>query len=274
MARRTDRLVSVGARVRDDLLAAGVGRAEQYMVIAPGTDLRPAPPREEARSRLGLAPRVPVVAFVGRITGIKRPDRLADVARRVLARIPDAVFVVCGDGDRLGDLIEATADLDGAVRILGWRADVETVYAAADLTLLTSDNEGMPVSLIESGLAGIPTVATDVGSVAEVVQDGGTGLLATVTAEPDLCAALAEHVIRLLSDHRLRLAMGRQARVDANGRFGTGRLVADTRELYASIAVAKGWWPAAATEPPGIAPQTTAPRSTALTTTAREGVPR
>ena len=62
------------------------------------------------------------------------------------------------------------AAADGlALRSLGWRSDVETVYAAADLVLLTSDNEGMPVSLIEAGLAGRPAVATDVGSVAEVV---------------------------------------------------------------------------------------------------------
>jgi len=236
LARRTDRLVAVGAKVRDDLLAAGIGEPGQYSVVPPGTDLRPAPQHDEARARLGLPPRVPVIAYVGRVTGIKRPDRMVAVARAVLASVPDAVFLVCGDGDRLGDLIEETADLDGAVRPLGWRADVETVYAAADLTLLTSDNEGMPVSLIESALAGVPAVATRVGSVAEVVQDGGTGLLAD--RDPD---ELARHVLRLLRDHALRLAMGRQARAYAGERFGAGRLVADTTDLYLSLARAKGW---------------------------------
>jgi glycosyltransferase involved in cell wall biosynthesis len=249
LARRTDRLVAVGTRVRDDLVAAGIGRSEQYLVIPPGIDLPPVPAQAEARSRLGLPPRAPVIAFVGRVTGIKRPDRLVDVARRVLARVPDAMFVVCGDGDRLGDLIEATADLDGAVRLLGWRTDVETVYAAADLTLLTSDNEGMPVSLIESGLAGVPVVATDVGSVAEVVTDGVTGLLASPAAEPELCATLAGHVIRLLGDQRLRQTMGRQARIHAGARFGSGRLIADTAELYTSLAIGKGWWRAAPSVP-------------------------
>jgi glycosyltransferase involved in cell wall biosynthesis len=236
LARRTDRLVAVGGRVRDDLLAAGIGRVDQYVVVPPGTDLRPGPSHDEARVRLGLPPRAPVVAFVGRITGVKRPDRFAEVVRTVLASVPDTVFVVCGDGNRLGDLIEATADLDGAVRLLGWRSDVETVYAAADLTLLTSDNEGMPVSLIESGLAGVPAVATNVGSVAEVVEDGATGLLAGRDS-----GELAGHVVRLLRDHALRLAMGRQARARAAERFGAPRLVADTRDLYLSIARAKGW---------------------------------
>lgn len=158
------------------------------------------------------------------------------MVRTVLASIPDATFVVCGDGDRLGELAEAAAELDGAIRLLGWRGDVETVYSAADLTLLTSDNEGMPVSLIESGLAGVPAVATNVGSVAEVVSDGATGLLSG--CDPD---ELAQHVITLLDDHARRLVMGRQAQALTGERFGAGRLVADTRELYTSIAVDRGW---------------------------------
>jgi glycosyltransferase involved in cell wall biosynthesis len=237
LARRTDRLVAVGSRVRDDLLAAGIGRPYQYTVVPPGTVLRPAPPRQEARARLGLPERGPVVAYVGRITGIKRPDRLVEVIRLVRASIPEATFVVCGHGDRFADLAEAAAGLGGAVRLLGWRADVETIYAAADITLLTSDNEGMPVSLIESGLAGVPAVATHVGSVAEVVVDGETGLLAGCDAHE-----LAAQVIRLLRDLPLRLAMGQRARAVATDRFAAQRLVHDTHELYAGIAQERDWW--------------------------------
>jgi glycosyltransferase involved in cell wall biosynthesis len=239
LARRTDRIVSVGAKVRDDLLAAGIGRPERYVVVPPGTDLRPAPTTAEARAALDLPQRGPVIGYVGRITGIKRPDRLVAVARKVVASIPDATFVVCGDGDRLGDIADAVAELGPAIRPLGWRGDVETVYAAADLTLLTSDNEGMPVSLIESGLAGVPAVATNVGSVAEVVVDGGTGLLVAPDG-PDVAGQLAGHVVTLLRDHARRLAMGRQAREVAAQRFGAARLVADTRELYRSIARERG----------------------------------
>jgi glycosyltransferase involved in cell wall biosynthesis len=205
-------------------------------VVPPGTTLNPAPGTEVAREMLGLPVRGPVVAYVGRVTAIKRPDRFVEVVRQVRATVPDAVFVVCGDGDRLDHLADAAARMDGGIRLLGWRGDVETVYAAADLTLLTSDNEGMPVSLIESALAGVPVVATDVGSVAEVVVDGGTGLLAPCSAD-----ALAGHVTTLLGDHARRLAMGRQARAHASERFGTDRLVADTRDLYTQIAAAHGW---------------------------------
>jgi glycosyltransferase involved in cell wall biosynthesis len=244
LAAVTDRLVAVGCSVRDDLLAAGIGRPRQYVVIPPGTASAAPPGRAEARKRLGLPQDCPVVAYVGRLTRIKRPDRFLSVAREVRRAVPSARFAVCGDGDLHGDL-ERAHDLRASLHLLGWRADVETVYAAADLVLLTSDNEGMPVSLIEAGLAGVPAVATNVGSVAEVVRDGHTGLL----APPD-AGELTRHTVELLRDDRLRRRMGQQARDWTEQRFGAERLVRDTHDLYASIAVARGWWPTA--QPKGV----------------------
>jgi glycosyltransferase involved in cell wall biosynthesis len=161
----------------------------------------------------------------------------------VRRQLPDVRFLVCGDGDLLSELTAASRDLDGSLHLLGWRSDVETVYAAADLVLLTSDNEGMPISLIEAGLAGLPAVATRVGGVPEVIQDGVTGLLAN--AQP---GELAAHTIRLLREDRLRLRMGRHAKAWTTERFSADRLVADIRDLYASIAVNRGWWPASMLE--------------------------
>ncbi|WST74042.1 glycosyltransferase [Streptomyces sp. NBC_01136] len=242
LAGLTDRLVAVGSQVRDDLLAAGVGKAGQYAVVPPGTRLAAAPGRSEARRLLGLPRDCPVVAYVGRVTGIKRPDRFLAVAREVRRAVPETHFVVCGEGDLRPDPAAVT-ELGASLHLLGWRADVETVYAASDLVLLTSDNEGMPVSLIEAGLAGLPAVATNVGSVGEVVDDGKTGLLAGPST-----AELAQHTVRLLGDERLRREMGARARASTAQRFGAERLVADTEALYTSIAVARGWWPAPLSE--------------------------
>ena len=239
LARLSDHLIAVGDRVRDDLIAAGIGRRGQYTVVPPGSDLAPLPGRAAARRELGLPAGAPVVAYVGRVTGIKRPDRFVEVARAVRREIPDAQFVICGDGDLLTEVIATSGDLDGGLHLLGWRADVETVYAAADLVLLTSDNEGMPVALIQAGLAGLPAVATRVGGVPEVVQDGVTGLLA-----PTQVPELADRTVRLLRDEEMRRDMGRRAQAWTTERFGADRLVTDMRDLYASIAVAKGWWPA------------------------------
>jgi glycosyltransferase involved in cell wall biosynthesis len=239
LARMSDALVAVGARVRDDLLEAGIGRAEQYEVVPPGVKLGPLPDPATARDALGLPDGGPVVAFVGRVTGIKRPDRMLAVASQVRAARPDVRFLVCGEGDRLAATRDEAAARGLDLTFLPWRADVEVLYAAADLVLLTSDNEGMPVRLIEAGMAGRPVVATDVGGVAEVVRDGETGLLAGTDA-----AALGRCVLRLLDDDDLRLRMGRAARVETGRRFGSERLVADTADLYRRLAVRRRLWPA------------------------------
>jgi glycosyltransferase involved in cell wall biosynthesis len=232
LARATTRLVAVGARVRDDLLEAGIGRPSQYVVVPPGIALPPAPSREVARDVLGLPQLVPVVVFVARLTKIKRPERFLDLAQRLSGRHPEAIFAVVGEGDLLPELRQQAGP---NVRFLGWRPDVEVVYAASDLVVLTSDNEGMPVSLIEAALCGVPAVATRVGSVAEVVLDGESGLLGDTDA-----GDLARLVDQLLSDTALRGRLARRALSYGTASFGRARLVADTEALYEAIAIEKG----------------------------------
>ncbi|MBK5305878.1 MAG: glycosyltransferase [Frankiaceae bacterium] len=231
LARRTDRLVSVGSRVRDDLLAAGIGRSEQYAVVAPGIWLPPPPTRAEARVTLGLPLDAVVVVFVARLTTIKRPERFLELARRLQSDHPDAAFVVVGEGDLLAEL---QTGAPSNVRFLGWRGDVEVVYAASDLVVLTSDNEGMPVSLIEAALCGVPAVATAVGSVGEVVLDGRSGWL----CPPDV-TALTAAVDAALTSTALP-AFGDAARSHTAAAFGRARLVADTERLYEELAAEKG----------------------------------
>ena len=115
-------------------------------------------------------------------------------------------FVVAGDGEGLEDLraAAATTALRDRVTFLGWRADVTDVYAACDLVLLTSDNEGMPLSLIEAAAAGRPAVTTDVGSAAEVVR----GRSHRVRLSRPTTAALAAAVVRLCLDDAMREQMG------------------------------------------------------------------
>lgn len=228
----TDRLVAVAARVRDELVALGVGRPDQYAVVPPGVALGALPRRAAARLALGIpGGDAPVVAYVGRLIDRKRPDRLVDVARQVRRLVPGVRFLVCGGGEALGAVQTAAKGLGGTVRYLGWRADIETIYAAADLVLLTSDDEAMPVSLIEAGLAGLPAVATRVGSVPEVIQDGVTGLLAHRGTY-----GLTRHVVRLLRDEQLRRKMGRRAQALTTSRFGPDRLVSDVDDLYGALA--------------------------------------
>lgn len=236
-AARTSHLLAVGAQVREDLLQAGMGRADRFTVMAPGVALAATPERHVARALLDLPENEVVVAFVARLTAVKRPDRLLGVAREVLRYRDDVRFVVVGEGDLLGRLRTDAADLGNRFLFLGWRPDVETAYAAADMTLLTSDNEGMPISLIESSLAGRPAVTTDVGSVREVVLDGSTGRV--VPAE---VTSLAGAVLELAADPDLRDRFGAAARRWAEQQFSSARLVRDTADLYERLVAEREPW--------------------------------
>jgi len=230
LARVTTRTVAVGARVRDELLAAKIGRPEQYTIVPPGVDLRPLPNRRAARERLGLTPEEPVIAYVGRLIPVKRPDRLMQVAAALTRRFPTATMLVVGDG-QLRQQTESQAAASGAtVHFLGWRSDVETIYAAADVVVITSDNEGMPVSLIEAALAGRPAVTTAVGSAAEVVVDGETGFVTDTSTQ-----SVANGIERLLLDAELRERMGETARTRAQQEFSAQRLIRDTENLYEEV---------------------------------------
>lgn len=230
LARVTHRLVAVGERVRDELLAAGVGEFSQFVVVPPGIEMGVQLSRTDGRHRLRLPPDGAVIAYVARLARVKRPDRFADVALRIAARHSGAHFVVAGDGELAEDLRDRLAMLGDRVHFLGWYPDVEAVYAAADVVVLTSDNEGMPVSLIEAALSGRPAVATDVGSVAEVVVNGATGLVVGLDA-----AAVASAVCRLLCDPDLCAAMGVAAARRARHLFSAQRLVADMEGLYGEL---------------------------------------
>ena len=210
---------------------ARVGRRAQYVVVPPGTGFPSVPSREDARQRLGLPLDVSVVAFVGRLTGVKRPERFVDASIRLAATHPNAHFLVAGEGELLDSLRERAGPLGDRIRFLGWCADIEQVYAGSDVVMLTSDNEGMPVSLIEAAAVGIPAVTTRVGSAPEVVLDGVTGLVtATDTAE------LADATGRLLDDDQLRQRLGDAARLHASEQFGAARLVDDIARLYEQVA--------------------------------------
>jgi len=233
LARRTTAIVAVGAQVRDELLAAGIGRADQYTVIPPGVAAARRIDRDEARQSLGLPMDAPVVMFVGRLTRIKRVDRLIDAWRTVHAEHPQAVLAIAGEGDLLDEAQQQAAGLP-SVRFLGWQGDLAPVYAAADIAVLTSDNEGMPVTLIEASMAGVPCVTTAVGSADEVVLNDVTGFVV-----PTEATAVADALNRLLGDETLRAGMGVAAAQHAEQAFGTARLVADYAQLYRRLVQAR-----------------------------------
>lgn len=226
----TTKLLAVGKKVMNDLLAAGIGKAEKFAVMPPGLRLGVLPSRANACAELHLDPSKIYCAFIGRITQIKRPDRFLDVASELNHQGVPIHFIVAGAGDLLDYSKERSAKENLPVTFLGWREDIETVLAASDMVLLTSDNEGTPLSLIQAGMAHLPSVATKVGSVDEIVVDGKTGLLTDLST-----GSIANAVARLTSDPALRTTMGTAAHDYTMQRYGVERLVRDHQQLYIDL---------------------------------------
>lgn len=220
LAHRSSQLVTVGSQVAKDLLSRGIGSPEQYVSIPPGVPNIDRTDRARARAILAIDPGAVVIAWLARVTSVKNPRRVVELARA----FPQATFLLGGSGDLL-DVMRAEAPAN--LRILGW-ADPSHVYGAADIALSTSHNEGMPVSLIEAQLAGLPVVATDVGSVGEVVEDGVTGRL---VHSMDLEAALGS----LIEDQGLRQTMGAAGYERARRLFSPEAMVKAHIDVYERV---------------------------------------
>ena len=236
LARRTDRLIAVSTEVRDDLVGLGVAPAVQFDVVPLGFELGRflddddrAGRRNRLRAEWGVGADEQVVTLVARLVPIKRVDRFLRLAR-ALAHRPGVRFVIAGDGelrDRLTGSDDARA-LGERLVWAGFRRDMPDVCFASDVIVLTSDNEGTPVSLIEAQAAAVPVVGTAVGGVASAVRDGVTGLVAAVDAEDTLAA----HVARLLDDPDLAARLGAAGREHASTAHRIERLVDDHDRLY------------------------------------------
>jgi len=223
----TDQLLAVGKQVQDDLIAVGIGNSQKFAVMPPGLQLANIPTKTAARIELGLDQNEIYCAFIGRITQIKRPDRFLDVASQVQTDNVKVDFIVAGAGEKLQYCQDRVATEILPVTFLGWREDIEVVLAAADFVVLTSDNEGTPLSLIQAGMVGIPVVATNIGSTNEIVVDGQTGFLTDLSVDQ-----LAQAVTKLASDSDLRAKMGAAGKEYTMARYGVERLVKDHQDLY------------------------------------------
>jgi glycosyltransferase involved in cell wall biosynthesis len=241
LARRSTALVAVSPQVRDDLVALGIAPRERFSVIRLGIELEQrvaedGDRRAETRRFLGIAPDRFVVGWIGRMTAVKRTEDVVLAFCRLRETGVDARLCLVGDGpDRAA--VERRAHELGVMRqtlFLGFQQDVAPFYAAFDALVLSSLNEGTPVSAIEALAAARPVVATRVGGVPDVVRDGEDGFLVDPGAVDDLAARLAT----LAADPSLRERMGAAGRDRVLKRYAVDRLVDDVDRLYRSLLTA------------------------------------
>jgi glycosyltransferase involved in cell wall biosynthesis len=230
LAKKTHRLVAMGNQVKTDLLQAGVGKEIQFIVFFPGLVPVKTLSRESARLALGLSLETVYCLFVGRLTAIKRPDRLMDAVAQLKARDVNVDFLIAGDGE-LKSYVETRVSNEGLpVTMLGWQKDTSLAFASADFLVLCSDNEAVSLVLIEASQYSLPLVSTNVGSVADILVDNSNGYL--TEANP---VSLADAIEKLARDAQLRKIMGEAGKVRANQYFSLDRMLKDHTELYRSL---------------------------------------
>ena len=234
-ARRCDRIIELTPGGIEEHLEHGIGQRDQFCTIFSGIDLEPFDEafrrRDQIRRTLEIPPDALLVGAVGRLEPIKGFTYFVDAARRVAQSVPDAVFVLAGQGSLEASLRAQAAPLGGRFRFLGPRDDVPDLMAALDVFVLPSLNEGMGRVLLEAGAAGTPRIATRVGGVPDVVRHGETGLL----VPPRDAAAIADAALELARDPARRALLGQAGRTQVVPEFGLDRMVMRIESLYEDV---------------------------------------
>ena len=236
LAKHTDVLIAVSPEVRDELLDLGIGKPAQYRVVPLGFDLAPllavgtpGGPVGRLRATLGIAENVPLAGTVGRLVPVKDHATLFSA----VVGVPGLHLAVLGDGE-LRATLEALASklgISDRTHFTGWWTDVPSALADLDVVVLSSRSEGTPVALIEALAASRPVVATDVGGVRHVLQDGETGWLCS----PGDSGGLARLMRQVISEPETAARMAEAGRLRVAARFGYERLLAEHRSLYEEL---------------------------------------
>jgi glycosyltransferase involved in cell wall biosynthesis len=214
--------VAVGRRTAAEVERLAGLRPGSARVIhngVPDLELPPAP------ARSGPA----VLGAFGRL----EPQKGFDVLLEAVARLPEARAVLVGDGSERGRLASLAARLgvEDRVRLAGWDPEPRRLLPALDVFVLPSRFEGFPLAILEAQLAGLPVVASDVGSIDEAVVPGETGIL----VPPDDAEALAEALRPLLADAGLRERLGARGRERVLARFTAGHMARRFEALYEEL---------------------------------------
>lgn len=236
----TDSIITVGASLKRELVEKfRIAPEKKFTVVELGFELEELLkiPLRESRDAVNIG-------IIGRLAAVKNHKMLLRVAKELRVRrledgqtrqegIVPVCYSVIGDGELREDMERYTRELgiENIVKFRGWVKDLSKIYEGLDIVVLTSLNEGTPVSIIEAMAAGRPVVATEVGGVLDIVQDGESGYLAGFN--DDKC--FAEKLLVLINDFEKRKRFGGYGRKLARERFTRERLIRDTERLYRNL---------------------------------------
>jgi len=228
-------VISVSEKIRQMLVKNGVdGKGIVTIRNVPYIREEPSPQGGMAfRRELGISEETRMIGFVGRLEPVKGCDLLIQAAPLVLKEAPDTVFIIVGDGrDRAAMETEVREQgLEEHVRFCGFRADIHDVFAAMDLFVMPSRNEGIPLVLLEAMYFGVLILATDVGGVPEVIEDGRNGTL----VPPEDVEALVGGICALLADREKAERMIREGKETILREFTLDQWIGRIEDLYDEV---------------------------------------
>lgn len=232
-ARVTDRIITLTEQEKKDHLSFHIAPPGKFEVIHSGVDLKkfhdvpaaPGPIREE----LGIPPDAVVVGTVGRLTPIKGHRHLIEAAKLVITARPETRFLLVGDGELLRELRSLAANLGigDHVHFAGWRPDVPEILSTVDIFVFPSLNEGMGKAVVEAMALGKPVIASRIGGIIDIVQDGENGLL----VPPADAESLNGCIRTLMADPEKRRRMGTAGKL-ASGRYSSDEMIGKIDALY------------------------------------------
>ena len=207
----TDYFLVSGEKVLSDIKKAKIIRGSNFMTVWPAVPDYSLNNREKLRRSHEIEPERIVIGWLGRKVPIKRIDRILEVA----SQLPDAIFLIAGDGESIKQTFSQYFQNGKLTNVkeLGFSTPSD-IWSMSDIAVLTSDNEAMPISPIEAALGSLPVVAIDAGATSEVVLDGLTGILCS--KKPEEFAAALKTLIR---DASMRSKLGEAGRKLALSRF-------------------------------------------------------
>jgi glycosyltransferase involved in cell wall biosynthesis len=233
IARGSNAFIAVSREDRRRMIELEKISPEDAVFVPNGIRSLPAPSGRDVRAELGIAADDPIVTTVGFLRRPKTMDVLIEAAARIAPRLPGLRVLIVGEGaDRpvYEALIERLGVQD-TVKLLGLRSDVPDLLAASDVAVLSTNSEGSPLSVMEYMDAGLPVVATRVGGIPDLIDDGVHGHL----VEPQDPAGLGDAIARVLADPEEARRMGERGRERRRREFDIDVMVDNLQNLYLEL---------------------------------------
>jgi glycosyltransferase involved in cell wall biosynthesis len=228
LASKTDVLVAVNETIRAELISNKIGVNSNFEIASPGFKAPEKIDYRSARNLLGLKEELFTIGFIGRFEKIKRPDILAEVVKLTTSSIGGVQFLFCGGGS-LYEVLQK--EIKGLPAIcLPWAYDLSPFYSSLDLMILVSDNEGTPLTVIEAGKVGIPTLSRYVGGIKGLINDSVNGFTAG-----DTSSEIVNRIRQVVGDRQMLKAVSQETERYFNEKFSEEVFLQTYERIYSNL---------------------------------------